>query len=121
MAPAMIARRTCGDFAPFSFRLVAGKSEKLVDSKGRSIWSIFAEPISNEDLEAIKQVGRSDQDDVLRAMLEHPGKSLHELAEHLQWRTMQGEPSRQPIRSENRPSIRHLSERKNRQLAIITA
>ena len=30
------------DFAPFSFKLVAGQSEKLVDSKGRSIWSIFA-------------------------------------------------------------------------------
>jgi hypothetical protein len=58
---------------------VSGQSEKLVDSKGRSIWSIYAEPISNEDVEAIKQVGRSDQDDVLRAMLDQPGKSLLEL------------------------------------------
>jgi hypothetical protein len=85
------------DFAPFSFRLVAGKSEKLVDSKGRSIWSIYAEPISNEDVEAIKQVGRSDQDDVLRAMLEQPGKSLLELTKHLHWQTMQGEPSKQKV------------------------
>ena len=48
-------------------------------------------------MEDIKAVGRSDQDDVLRTMLEHPGKSLLELAEHLQWRTMQGEPSKQKV------------------------
>src|SRR5262249_27174437 len=44
------------DFAPFYFRLVAGKSRKLVDTKGRSIWSIFAWAISNEEVEAIKKV-----------------------------------------------------------------
>jgi hypothetical protein len=85
------------DFTPFSFKLVAGKSEKLVDSKGRSIWSIFARPISNEEQEEIEKAGHSDQDRVLRAMLDQPGKSLLELAKHLCWDTMQGEPSKQKV------------------------
>jgi hypothetical protein len=85
------------DFAPFSFKLVAGKSEKLVDSKGRSIWSIYAAPISNEDVEAIKQDGRSDEDDVLHAMLDQPGKSLLELAKILNWRNTHGEPNKQKV------------------------
>ena len=83
------------DFVPFSFRLVAGESEKLVDSKGRAIWSIVARPVSNEEIETIKKAGRSDQDGMLRAMLDHPGSSLLELAEHLHWHTMHAEPSKQ--------------------------
>ena len=85
------------DFAPFSFKLVPGKSEKLVDSKGREIWSIFAQPISNEEQEAIEKAGHSDQDKVLRAMLDQPGRSLTELAEHWCWRTMDGRPNKQKV------------------------
>jgi hypothetical protein len=85
------------DFAPFSFKLVPGKSEKLVDSKGRQIWSIFARPISNEEQEAIEKTGHSDQDKVLRAMLDQPGRSLTELAEHWCWLTMDGPPNKQKV------------------------
>jgi hypothetical protein len=85
------------DFAPFSFKLVAGKSEKLVDSKGREIWTIFARPISKEEQEAIEKAGHSDQDKVLRTMLDQPGRSLTELAQHLHWRTMEGEPNKQKV------------------------
>jgi AAA domain/RepB DNA-primase from phage plasmid len=85
------------DFAPFSFSLVAGQSEKLVDTKGRAIWSIFARPITNEEVETLKESGRSDQDAVLRAMLDQPGRSLLELAGHLHWLTQQGEPSKQKV------------------------
>ena len=74
------------EFTPFSFKLVAGQSDKLVDSKGRHIWTIFARAVSNEEVEAIKKVGHSDQDDVLRAMLNKPESSLLELAEYLGWR-----------------------------------
>jgi len=80
------------EFAPFSFRLVAGRSEKLVDTKGRSIWTVVARPISNEEMEALEEVGHSDQDDVLRAMLDEPGLSMMEMAKHLDWNTMDGKP-----------------------------
>jgi hypothetical protein len=85
------------EFAPFSFKLVAGKSEKLVDTKGRKIWSIFASPISNEEMEAIEKIAHTDQDDVLRAMLDQPGLSLVALAEYLNWNTMDGKPNKTKV------------------------
>jgi AAA domain/RepB DNA-primase from phage plasmid len=78
------------EFAPFAFKLVAGKSEKLVDSKGRSIWTIVARSISNEEQEHIEKQGHTDQDALLRAMLDLPGSSLVELATHLCWYTIEG-------------------------------
>ena len=86
------------EFAPFSFKLVAGTSEKLVDKKGRSIWSIFARPITNEEQEAIEKAGHSEQDRLLRSMLDQPGCSLLERAELLHWFTMQGgQPNKQKV------------------------
>jgi DNA-binding PadR family transcriptional regulator len=85
------------EFAPFFFKLVAGKSEKLVDTKGRSIWSVFARPISDTEMEATEAVGHSDQDDMLRAMLDKPGLSVKDLAEHLGWNTMDNKPNRTKV------------------------
>jgi hypothetical protein len=85
------------EFAPFSFKLVPGKSPLLVDTKGREIWTVFARPISNEDVEQLKQGGRKDQDMLLRAMLDKPGASLIEFAEHLHWRTSQDDPNKQKV------------------------
>ena len=39
------------DFAPFSFKLMPATSAKLVDSKGRLIWSIYAQAASNAEQE----------------------------------------------------------------------
>src|SRR6266540_4193750 len=85
------------EFAPFGFKLVAGRSEKLVDTKGRPIWTVFARPISNEEQEAIEKIGRSDQDDLLRAMLDLPGCSLVDIAEDLNWQTMDGKPNKTKV------------------------
>jgi antitoxin component HigA of HigAB toxin-antitoxin module len=78
------------DFSPFPFQLVTANSEKLVDSKGRKIWTVYAKSISNEEQDHIEQLGRSNQDELLRAMLEHPGLSLNELAKELGWKTVDG-------------------------------
>src|SRR5205823_1903379 len=85
------------EFAPFSFKLVAGKSEKLIDKKGRLIWSVFARPISDVEMENIKNVGHSDENDVLRALLNQPGLSLTGMAEHLHWNTMDHKPNKQKV------------------------
>jgi Bifunctional DNA primase/polymerase, N-terminal/AAA domain/Primase C terminal 2 (PriCT-2) len=82
------------EFAPFAFRLIAGTSEKLVDTKGRMIWTVFAQSISSEEQEQIQEQGHRNQDAVLRAMLDHPGSSLRELADHLCWLTMDGHPNK---------------------------
>ena len=85
------------DFAPFSFTLVAGTSEKLIDTKGREIWTIFARPISNEEQEVIQKQGRSNEDEVLRALLDQPGRSLYELADYLCWLTAKNEPNKNRV------------------------
>lgn len=85
------------EFDPFSFKLVAGQSEKLVDTKGRFIWSVFAKPISEAEIEATEAMGTSDEDDVLRAMLDNPGISVKGLAEELLWNTMNHKPNKTKV------------------------
>jgi hypothetical protein len=80
------------EFAPFSFKLIPATSDKLVDSKGRAIWTVFAEPITDTEKEALEQRGRTDQDEVLRAMLKTPGASTGELANFLGWVMADGKP-----------------------------
>lgn len=75
------------DFVPFHFKLIPAQDDKLIDSKGRRTWSVYAEQISDAERETLKQAGLSDQDKVLRAMLDHPGSSLAELAKVLHWVT----------------------------------
>jgi DNA polymerase bacteriophage-type len=85
------------DFAPFSFKLIPAQSPKLVDSKGRLVWSIYAQAVSDAEQEILKNVGHAEQGKVLRVMLSHPGCSLAEIAEHLHWRTREGKPSKQKV------------------------
>ena len=85
------------DFAPFSFKLIPAQSPKLVDSKGRLVWSIYAQAVSDAEQETLKDVGHAEQDKVLRVMLDHPGCSLAEIAKHLNWLTREGEPSKQKV------------------------
>jgi hypothetical protein len=82
------------DFKPFSFKLVAGQSDKLVDSKGRNIWTIIAEPISDVEQEQLEQAGERNQNELLRCMLDYPGLSVRELAEKLHWLTTNDEPNK---------------------------
>jgi hypothetical protein len=85
------------DFAPFSFTLVAGQSARLVDSKKRKIWSVFARPISDEEQERIEQSKCSDQDLLLHSMLNRAGGSLTEIAKRLHWLTMDRRPNKQRV------------------------
>jgi hypothetical protein len=85
------------DFAPFSFKLVPSQSPKLVDTKGRLVWSIYAQAVSDAEQEALKNVGHAEQGKVLRVMLDHPGCSLAEIAKQLDWLTQRKEPSKQKV------------------------
>jgi DNA-binding IclR family transcriptional regulator len=55
---------------------------------------VFVRPLSEEEQESIVQAGHSDQDRALRAMLDQPGRSLMEVAEHLGWFTQDGRPNK---------------------------
>lgn len=81
------------EFEPFSFKLTAGTSEKLKDTKGRLVSTVTAEPISHEDKSALEDTGRDRQDELLRIMKTQVGLSLSELAEALGWKYKTGGPN----------------------------
>ena len=85
------------DFAPFAFQLMPSTSPKLVDSKGRLVWSIYAQAASNTEQEMLKKTERVEQGLVLQVMRDHPGYSLTDIAKHLDWSTGKGEPNKQKV------------------------
>jgi hypothetical protein len=85
------------DFAPFTFKLVPAQSPKIIDSKGRKVWSIYAEAVSDAEQERLEGIGHSEQRYVLEDMLEHPGSSLTEIAKRLHWSTGKGKPNKQRV------------------------
>jgi predicted transcriptional regulator len=81
------------EFEPFSFKLVAGTSEKLKDTKGRLVSTVTAEPITQEDRSALEDTGHDRQNQLLRVMKANAGLSLSELAEALGWSYKNGGPN----------------------------
>jgi hypothetical protein len=82
------------EFAPFSFKLVSATSDKLRDSKGRLIWTVFAAPVAEAERAAMEEAGDRKRNDLLRAMASRPACSIHELAVALGWNYKNGEPNR---------------------------
>jgi len=81
------------EFEPFSFKLVSGISEKLKDTKGRSVWTVTAEPITQDDKLALEDTGRDRQNELLCMMKSRASLSLSELAEALRWFYKNGGPN----------------------------
>jgi hypothetical protein len=79
-------------FEPLNFRLERVTREKLVDSKGRSMPTVRAAPISNAEAET--EAGRSyDEDDsLLRVMLKEPDLTMVKIAERCGWYFADGQP-----------------------------
>jgi hypothetical protein len=85
------------DFKPFAFKLKPGQSDQLFDSKGRNLWTVTAEPISDEEQEEIEKASDRNQDELLRTMFDYPGLSIRALAEKLRWITTHGEPNKHHV------------------------
>jgi AAA domain-containing protein len=82
------------EFSPFHFELAPGQSDKLIDTKGRRVWSVFAKPISDNEIEVRTNAARDDEDMVLREMLKHPGASIATLASACGFTNKNGKPVR---------------------------
>jgi len=80
------------EFEPFSFKLIAGTSEKLKDTKGRLVSTVTAEPITQEDKSVLEDIGRDRQDQLLLLMKNSASLSLAEMAEELGWFLKDGSP-----------------------------
>src|SRR5262249_34435331 len=53
------------EFAPLVFKLTRCTTPKLIDTKGRLIWTVYAEPVTAKDKAEADSAGRSRQDAVL--------------------------------------------------------
>jgi hypothetical protein len=86
------------EFVPFNFKLTASTSDKLVDSKGRSVWTVTAQLIDDDELDEIAAQEHTGENLVLVAMSELAvNSSLNDIAEHLGWRTTKGDPNKQRV------------------------
>jgi hypothetical protein len=82
------------DFAPISFKLTSGTSERIKDSKGRLIWTVTAAPLTRDEVDAAESTGNLRQEELLGAMERRPGASMARLAEACGWTYATGEPNK---------------------------
>ena len=80
------------DFAPIPFRLDTVVAARLKDARGRNMPTVLATPIDDAARQILAATERSDQDRVLHAIHEHPGKSSNDIAKHLGWAMRDGKP-----------------------------
>ena len=79
------------EFSPIPFKIVSGTSNKLVDTKGRSIWTVTAMPITELERASIDNSARTKYDALLAMMKNRPGLSLTGYAEALNWQNSKGD------------------------------
>jgi hypothetical protein len=82
------------DFAPISFRLTVGKTDKLKDSKGRLLWTVTAKTITAQERDAAEDAGQKSKEKLLAAMAKLPGASIADPAQEVRWLTKDGKPYR---------------------------
>lgn len=80
------------DFTPMAFRLDTVTADRLKDARGRSMPTVLATPINDDARQVLAATERSDQDRVLRAIYDAPGKSYPEIAKLLGWTMGDGKP-----------------------------
>ena len=85
------------DFPPLPFRLIVGFSDKLKDSKGRSISTVFAQPITDAERDVMDEKASTEKYEVLSLMREKPGLSLAVMAKELGWFYSGGNPNKSNV------------------------
>ena len=82
------------DFEPITFGLRTGTAERLKDSRGRSLPTVYAQPLSADEQQRKAGAARDDEDAVLMAMLEEQEEehSTAAVARKLGWFDTKGEP-----------------------------
>ena len=78
-------------FEPMTFRLEKITTTTLADSKGRLIPTVRAVSVTQHEEETEAHYARSDEDELLVAMLE-PGRSVAQLAAACRWTLQNGDP-----------------------------
>ncbi|WP_407122664.1 AAA family ATPase [Bradyrhizobium sp. STM 3561] len=82
------------EFNEVSFMLRTVTHQDLVDSKGRMIPTVIAEPLSETAKEEMAAVSRSHEEDLLRIIASKPDSSLAIMALAMGWKMHDGRPNK---------------------------
>jgi len=82
------------EFEPISFELHSVTAVKLKDSRGRSIRTVLAAPLSEEDRAALEASQDQDRNSILALMGSAPGLSLNDMAKALGWKNARAMPDK---------------------------
>ena len=85
------------EFDPISFLLKGVTTDRLKDSKGRPIWTVFAKFLSDEAEEQMADSARRDEDALLANLINHGHASIAVLARRMGWLTKNGEPQKSKV------------------------
>jgi hypothetical protein len=85
------------DFAPLSFLLTPGTSDKLKDSKGRLVWTVTTRPLAAAERTTYDAADARNEDRVLLLLVNQPGLSYAEMAQALGWSYSTGEPDKSRV------------------------
>jgi AAA domain len=85
------------DFAPMSFLLAPGTSDKLKDSKGRLISTVTARPLEQDEKAKHEAAGARNENHVLKALVALPGSSIADIARALNWIYANGDPDKSRV------------------------
>jgi hypothetical protein len=85
------------EFEPVPFELITVTSPQLVTKRGRNMPTVIARPLSDSEHEERLEEANTDQQRLLKAMLDDEGASLAELAIALSWRMKNGGPYKSKV------------------------
>jgi hypothetical protein len=85
------------DFEPIPFETRAVTAARLKDSKGRSIFTVIAKPLTETEQHERAAGARTDEDAVLIALAENDTLSIAGLASSLDWLTSKGTPHKSKV------------------------
>ena len=77
------------DFAPMHFILEGVTTARLKDSRGNQVWTVFANPASEQDKEEISRALKSDATAIMVVIRDQPGVSLADIARRMSWHNRQ--------------------------------
>ena len=83
-----------GHFEPTVYHLRRATCPRLVDADGNPAHSVWAEVADDHQLDQAAYGQTEDEDAVLMAVADYPGKSLSDWAKLLDWKTGSGAPAK---------------------------
>jgi hypothetical protein len=85
------------EFEPISFLLKGVTTDRLKDSKGRPIWTVFAKYLSDEAEEQMASSARRDENALLANLIDHGPATISVLAKRMGWLTKNGGPQKSKV------------------------